>query len=284
MALLLPKVLSKMTNNKKQTDKTNGFTQHEIKHISPSNVALFRNATDQWVLRYLMKEKFSVGWAAHQGSSVEAGVDYGVFNGVTADECVEIACDRLMDLTKFRHDFAEQWEKKSKLVDRMVRTALEQLMPLGKPALPARGSKQHGVEINARFREGEGGTVKCIGYLDFWYPEHNLVVDLKTTSKAPSGFSLDHGIQATIYKKAVGSNPDVKFLYCLTRIKDPYMWLELEDEQANKFLKIFKHNVIQMENFLSLSDDKEKLQKSVPYNPSTFYWSDAEEIKDKWYA
>lgn len=270
------------------TDDTNGFITHGIERISVSNANKFREAPDAWACQYLGKYRFPTGWAAVQGQAVESGVEYGLFNGAGIDDCVKQAVDRLKDLSLMLNNRPEELEKRIPIVSRMTETALENLMPLGAPEPPAQGSKQHSIGIPVRFRPGDNGTIDLIGYLDFWYPQHNLVVDLKTTSKSPSKWSLSHGIQAAVYQKAVegmtGKKPQVKFGYALTRQKDPWVMLELEDDDATRFLKQFKQTVIQMEKLLSLSDDSRTIIESLPHNPDTFYWNNAEEIAATFYG
>ena len=110
-------------------------------------------------------------------------------------------------------------------------------------------------------------------------------MDLKTTSKAPSKWSLSHGIQAAIPKavaQQTGQRPSVKFLYCLTRQKDPFVWLEMTE--GDEYLKKFKFTVTQMEKLLRLSDDSNEIIASIPHNPDSFYWNNAEEIAATFYG
>lgn len=266
----------------------NGFTTHGIERISVSNVNKYREAPDAWACQYLGGHRFPTGWPAVQGQAVEAGVEFGLFNGAGIDDCVKEAVHQLKENSMFLPNIAEQLEDRIPIVERMVTCALENLMPLGAPEQPAKGSRQHSIGIDVRFRPGEGGTVPLIGYLDFWYPQHNLVVDLKTTSKSPSRWSLSHGIQAAVYQKAVqamtGKKPDVKFGYALTRKKDPWVELDLDDEDAKRFLGIFKKTVKQMEALLNLSDNSLDIINALPHNPDSFYWNNAEEIAATFYG
>ena len=266
----------------------NGFTTHGIERISVSNVNKFREAPDAWACQYLGGHRFPTGWAAVQGQAVEAGVEFGLFNGAGIDDCVRESVHQLKENSMFLPNIAEQLEDRIPIVERMVACALENLMPLGAPEQPAKGSRQHSIGIDVRFRPGEGGTVPLIGYLDFWYPQHNLVVDLKTTSKSPSKWSLSHGIQAAVYQKAIqamtGKKPDVKFGYALTRKKDPWVELDLNDEDAKRFLGVFKRTVKQMEALLNLSDNSLDIINALPHNPDTFYWNNAEEIAATFYG
>ena len=267
---------------------TNGFITHNIERISVSNVNKFREAPDAWACQYLGGHRFPTGWAAVQGQAVENGVEYGLFNGAGIDDCVAQAVDRLKDLSVMLSNRPEELEKRIPIVKRMTETALENLMVLGAPEMPAKGSKQHSVGMSVRFRQGDDGTIKLLGFLDFYYPDKNLVIDLKTTSKAPTKFSLSHGIQAAVYQKAVelmtGKKPTVKFCYALTRKSDPWVELELTDDDAAHFLNSFKRTVKQMEALLNLSDNSEEIIAAIPHNPDSFYWSNAEEIAASFYS
>ena len=259
---------------------TNGFTTHGIDRISVSNVTKFLMAPSAWGVSYLMKEKFTAGFAAWQGNAVEAGVDEGLYNGVAIDECIKIAMDDLNERALLAPNKLEEMTKRTPIVAQMVTNALEQLLPLGQPDIPPDGKRQHEINIPVRFRKGKGGTVNNLGYLDYRWSETDerketpLVVDLKTTSKSPSSWSLSHGIQAAVYERAIElelqRKPEVKFLYCLTRKKDPFLWMQMDN--GSFYLDQFKRAVIRMEKFLSLSDDTQKLMDALPHDPDTFYW------------
>ena len=276
----LNRELREVTNNNQQKSTKNGFEIHGLKRISVSNVNKFREAPDAWACQYLGKQRFPSGWAAVQGQAVEAGVELSLFNGLGIDDAQQHAISFLKKESLFFDNKLEEIEKRTPIIKRMVENALEQLMPLGMPELPEEGKRQHSIKVPVRFAEGDNGTVDLIGYLDFWYPEHNLIVDLKTTSKAPSKWSLSHGIQAAVYQKAVsakhGKEPQVKFLYCLTRQKDPFIWMEMTE--GAEYLKKFKFTVQHMERLLRLSNDSNEIIASIPHNPDTFYWNNAQEI------
>ena len=259
---------------------------HGMERISVSNVNKFREAPDAWACQYLGGHRFPSGWAAVQGQAVEAGVEFGLFNGMGIDDCQAHAVEMLKDNSIMFKNRAEELEKRVPIVKRMTETALEQLMPLGAPEMPAQGQRQHSVGIPVRFAEGDNGTIELLGYLDFYYPQHNLVVDLKTTSKSPTKWSLSHGIQAAVYQRAVkamtGKEPEVKFLYVLTRQKDPFVWMEMTE--GAKYLAKFKQTVQQMEALLRLSSNSGDIIKALPHNPDSFYWNDAEEIAAAFYG
>lgn len=282
----MEEVLNNTANKTKQTQIKNGFELHNLKHISVSQVNKFREAPDAWVAQYLGKQRFPFGPAAVQGKAVEAGVDHGVYNDATDEECVDMVWEVFQSELMSMKDGAEQFAKRRDIMARMTVTALEQMRPLGKPELPPKGNSQHRFEVPIRFSEGEGGRVNALGFLDYWYPQHdNLVVDLKTTSKAPSDWSLSHGIQASVYEKAVAKltkkPAKVKFLYALTRQKDPYVWLTMED--SDYYMGVFKQTVRTMNNVLSTSGSVQDIIDITPHNPDSFYWNDAQDIANAFF-
>ena len=79
-----------------------------------------------------------------------------------------------------------------------------------------------------------------------------------------------------------GKPATVKFLYVLTRQKDPFVWLTMED--PDYYLNIFKRTIISLEALLSVSSDAADLLKIIPHNPDSFYWSGAEHIAAELYG
>jgi len=255
----------------------NPFETFQIKHLSPSNINKFIAAPDAWVASYIYKIHFPGGWAMHQGSAVESGVEYGVYNpDADVEECVEIATQSLIKGPFLLAGTEEQLTKRRPIVRQMVETALEQLRPLGVPTLPPRGNRQWKISVPVNLPDG--GTIDAVGYLDFRYP--NVVIDLKTTATAPSRLSLAHAIQGTIYQLAIaketGKRVPMKFLYVLRRKKDPFIWIELTEADSEEALAVIRHNVKSMFNILSRSRTKDEVRDLVPHDPSSFYWSDAE--------
>ena len=256
---------------------SNPFEDFDIRNLSPSNINKFIAAPDAWVASYIYKVRFPGGWAMHQGTSVERGVEYGIYNpDAEVEECVEIATRSLIKSPILMAGTEEQLAKRRPIVRQMVETALEQLRPYGVPLAPPRGDRQWKISIPVNLPDG--GVIDAIGYLDFRWPE--MVVDLKTTSSAPSRLSLSHAIQGTVYQMAVaketGEVLPMKFLYVLSRKKDPYVWIELTEDDSREALAVIRHNVRAMFNLLRVCRTKDEVRDMVPHDPSSFYWSDAE--------
>ena len=258
------------------TTITNGFIQHGIDHLSPSSLNMSMGSLSAWCVRYLLRQRFPSGWAAERGKAAENGVAAGLFNPDLSDEdCVKFALESFDNVAKIDDmlALADGKEKARKEVEAMVPLALAELRPLGVPTAPPIGENQRKIGLDCRFRPGENGTVHVMGYLDFYYSEIPLVVDLKTTGRMPSSFSQAHGIQAAIYARAMKC--PVRYLYVTPKAAK---WLEITEEEIEHYLEVVRDSVKRLERFLSLSDDGEKLARSAPYDPSSFYWRGASHL------
>ena len=283
MVLCLEKVLKtefdkSLQKYKEDLNLQNGFEMHGLDHISVSQVNKFRTASDAWFAQYMMNKKFPVGVSAWQGLAVEAGITAGLFNDWDVEQCIDRATDTFEKslITKDISNRAEIIEKHNPIIKRMVVNGYRLLKPFGKPTPPPANENQHKIEVPVML--DDKSRIKNLGYLDFVYADQHTIIDLKTSSRAPSGWSLSHGIQAAVYKESMraktgGENWTVKFLYVLTRQKDPFVWLEMED--TFPYMKVFKRTVNTMDRLLKISKDKNEIKKFIVHDPDTFYWNDA---------
>jgi hypothetical protein len=258
------------------TTDTNGFIRHNIDHLSPSSLNMSMGSLSAWCVRYLLRQRFPSGWAAERGKAVEVGVALGLFDmDRTVEECTAFALETFDNVAKIDDvlNLADGKEKARKEVEAMVPLALEELRPLGVPTAPPLGENQRKIGIDCRFRPGDNGTVHILGYLDFYYAEKPLVVDLKTTGRMPSSFSQAHGIQAAIYARAMKC--PVRYLYVTPKAAK---WLEITEEEIEHYLEVVRDSVKRLERFLNLSNDGEQLAKSAPLDPSSFYWRGASHL------
>ena len=246
----------------------NGFETHGIEHLSPSQVNKWIEAPSAWVVDKLLRQRFGVGIPAERGKAVESGVAMGLYHpDMPIGDCQARAIDVFNQGTALLSGLdPEARQNEHPVINSMVEIALGQLRPLGDPIWPAE-THQNRVEINCRFKPGDEGTIKVIGFLDFLYED--CIVDLKTTKRLPGKngkMSAPHARQAAIYARAAGL--PTKFLY--VGPKD-YRWLDAEDVDVH--LETIKGQVKRLEKFLSLSDDPKILASVVPHNPNSFYWN-----------
>jgi len=248
-----------------------GFKHQGIKHLSCSSLNLAQEAIDVWVSRYLFGNKGTYGAAAQRGIAVEDAVVQVLALGADIDEAIASATKAFN--AKFPLALDDKTIKERDVIAPMVKIAVEELEQYGKPEFPDHGG-QHKV---TRIMKCGDWEIPVIGYLDLVYPQHGLIVDLKTTNRIPSIMSAPHRRQRCFYARCEG-NKAVKFLYVS---KAKAKWLEggnIKEEMA-----IMKAQAMRLEKFLSLGD-RELLRSIVPVNPNTFYWNGEENTRKELYG
>jgi len=241
----------------------NAFHTHGITHLSASSVNLFVAAPAMWACSYLMKKRTGVGPAAHRGTAIEAGVEAGLFDpAMPVEECQKIAEAKYHTLTRLSGD--GRIEKERAAIAPSVVHALAELRRYGIPAAAPDGDRQHKIE-----RTLPGVPVPIWGFLDFWYPGHGIIVDLKTTARIPSAISEPHARQGALYA-GEGGNSQVRMAY-VSSAKIAVYVVEDVDARMAEFVRIAQA----MERLLSLSDDSEKLTRCFAPDLTSFYWGDA---------
>lgn len=248
---------------------TDGFTKHGIDHLSASNINLWSNAPDVWVMQYLYGIRTPMGPAPWRGICVEDAVVEVLCGGKLTE-----ALDKAHEKFNSRFMIADDnTSREAARINPMVEIAVEELKQYGKPEFPEDG-RQEKISITAK---GEDWAIPVIGYLDLVFPDHGVVIDLKTTGRIPSTMSAEHQLQRCIYAKAKG-NMAVKFLY----VSDKKSAL-LEDGDVNDLLTQSKVQITRMEKFLRTLD-KEQAKAIVPMQPSSFYWKGAEDLRKEFYG
>jgi hypothetical protein len=251
------------------TQDTDGFQRHNIDHLSASSINLWANAPDLWVMQYLHGKRTGMGPAPWRGICVEDAVVETLCGGKQAE-----AIDKAME--KFHSRFMignDETAREAARIAPMVEIAVQELAQYGKPEFPE-DERQEKISITAK---GDGWSIPVIGFLDLVYPDHGLVIDLKTTGRIPSAMSAEHQLQRAIYAKAKG-NMAVKFLY----VSEKKASL-LEDGDPTELLAQAKVQITRMEAFLRTLD-KEQAKEIVPINPASFYWKGAEELRKEFYG
>jgi len=241
---------------------TSAFEKHGISHLSASSINLFIAQPAMWCVSYLMKRRTPVGPAAHRGTAIEAGIEAGLFDPqMPVEECQRIAQEKFHSLTRLSAD--ARIDKERATIDGSVEVGLKELRQYGVPEAPE-GDRQHKI-----VRMIEGIPIPIWGYLDFWWPQHGVIVDLKTTSRVPSSVSDAHARQGAFYAGA-NSNQQVRMAYLSEKKIAVYVV-----EDVGRHLYTFVTAAQAIERLLSLSDDSEKLTRCFVPDLSSFYWGDA---------
>lgn len=235
-----------------------GFVKHNINHTSPSSINMWAEAPDAWVAKYVLGAKFSFSPAARAGVLAEKAV-VNVLCGMGEAAAIDAVLGEFNQATVF--DKSDKTLARRDMIAPMVKLAVAELKQYGEPEFDNGNQKK--IEINCRV---DDWTIPVIGYLDFHFPQHGLVIDLKTTSRMPSEMSAAHLRQQAVYRAAM-ANHAVKFLYVTPKKAAMY-----EPESTDETLAQIKSILRRQNNFL-LAGDAETLRGIVPVSDS-YYWSD----------
>ena len=237
----------------------NPFAAYGIEHLSPSSCNTFIASPAMFVLQKCLRKATSVGAAAHRGTSVETGVAHGLFDrAATLTQCVDKAIAQFDELTAKLDDPRKDKERDN--VPGMVAMGLEELRAYGVPSA-AQGKVS---------RDVAGLSVPIIGYFDFEWEKHGILVDLKSIAACPSAIKINHARQVSLYKAERG-NASARITYVTPKKVATYV-LENSDQHIKALETIAKA----VQKFLSVSDDAMELASMVVPDVDSFYFNDPE--------
>lgn len=226
----------------------------KLERHSPSSLNLFCAAPAMYVLERILGQRQPVGSPAHRGTAVEDGVTHGLMN-LTADvqDCINVALKKYDTISALSSD--KRREDYRATIPDMVKTALEELRPYGTPS-----RCQGFVEWRP-----DGLASPIVGYFDYEWEQHGVLVDLKTTEKLPSAIKVPHARQVALYTQS--DNVDARLTYTTPKKRATYR-LENVREHRNALHQI----ALRVERFLSLSDDPEFFAGITAPDYESFYW------------
>jgi hypothetical protein len=174
-----------------------------------------------------------------------------------AERRLRLAMRRYRELSALSSDTRK--DKYGNGIDAMVLRALTEIRPYGVPT-----------DLQG-FVEWKPDGLRCpiVGYYDFAWSDHGIVVDLKTTEALPSKIKTGHARQVALY--AMSDNMDARLTY-VTPIKSATYQLENIRQHRDALHQI----AIRVEKFLSLSDDPEFFLSITAPDCESFYWSPPE--------
>lgn len=223
---------------------------------SPSSLNLFCASPAMFVLERVIGRRQPVGAAAHRGTAVEAGIAAGLADlDRDVEECVEVAVTKYRTLIALCGD--PRVEVCGRAIPDMVRHGLAELRPYGAPT-----SSQGFVQW-----QPDGLKAPIVGFYDFAWEQHGIVVDLKTTERLPSEIKLPHARQVALYAAAISDNVDPRLTYVTPQKRATY---RLENVRAHReaLLRI----ALIVERFLALSDDPGFFTSITAPDFESFYW------------
>jgi hypothetical protein len=142
----------------------------------------------------------------------------------------------------------------------MVKIGLSELRPYGKPS-----STQGAVSVDI-----PGLAVPIIGFYDFFWENHGILIDLKTSSRLTSKVEASHARQVSLYHKFLdGKANDVRISYVTPKKCATYR----VDNIADHFSALVRVSLA-IQTFLSKAQTKEELSSMVVPDVESFYYND----------
>jgi len=244
---------------------SNGFDLHGIGHLSASSLNLWASEPAVWAMERLLGHRGPGSAFMARGKAVEDGIHLGLLD---ASEPVEAciaralaAYDREMALTA---DARRESERDQ--IAGYVEHGLAELRQYGVPT-----AYQDRIEMRL-----DDVAVPLIGYIDWRFDQHGLIVDLKTSARLPSAISLAHARQGAIYARAHG-NYAMRFAYVkpVASKKDgrAVTVYELPAADIDRQLAALRQIALRLGRFLAVSKDPQELCGLLVPDYERFHWS-----------
>jgi hypothetical protein len=120
--------------------------------------------------------------------------------------------------------------------------------------------------------------VPIIGFIDFRYDQHGLLIDLKTGERLPSAISLAHARQGAVYACA-RANYGMRFAYsrptAMKRDGRAVAVYELDRTEVSRQLVALRQIALRLERFLSITSDARELCGLIVPDYERHQWSNA---------
>lgn len=236
---------------------TDGFALHGITHLSASSINAYATDLGLWCMERLMKMKTQVGCAAHRGTAIEAGVSAGLLDPSLPIEVAQaIAIQEYAKLTAFSSDPKREQEREA--VEPSVAVAIDELRKYGIPDMVQ-------YKIEKRLPDV---SIPLIGYIDFGWSQHGIILDLKTALKLSSTIANGHARQVAGY--IYETNFEGRVCYTTPKKLAVYQLTDAE-RRINEVVQIAHR----MNKFLSLSSDAKELTSIIVPNYDHFFWNNS---------
>jgi hypothetical protein len=244
---------------------SSGFEKHGVAHLSASSLNLWATEPAVWLMERLLGHRSPPSALMARGRAVEDGVHAGLMDAaLPAEACVKRALatyDREMTLNP-----DERRDSERTLIPGYVEHGLGELRQYGVPS-----AYQDRCELRL-----DDVPVPLIGFIDWRFDEHGLIVDLKTSERLPSAISLSHACQGAIYARAHG-NYGMRFAYVKPTAgkKDgrAVVVYELERTEIDRQLAALREIALRLERFLALSTDARQLCGLIVPDYERFHWT-----------
>ena len=242
--------------------------------LSFSHINEFAFQRDRWALRRIFGYEFPSSAAAERGKAVESGLNMWL-NGIDKQEAI----------VKMENEF----DANCKLFD-APKTSEERynLIPLfeeGVEAFSQFSFKWNLLDYQKKVELDIHG-VPLIGYTDFHFEDkqtkEDFYIDLKTTKRKPTGLSMSHAMQQSIYQR--GTNANQKLWYLIAN-KSGAKFESMSLVDYDTPMKVCEHIISAMANYLRTVDTLDDVKNTIIPNPDDWIWRDTavlEARKEVW--
>lgn len=244
---------------------TDGYQQWGWTHLSASALSTYINEPALFLMERLLGFRGPTNAAMARGKAAEEGIHLGLMDPkVPVEQCIGRALSVYDTEMRFSGDAGREKERDN--LAGYVENGLAELRQYGVPS-----GYQQKISIDLH-----GVSIPVIGYIDWEYAQHGLIVDLKTTERLPSSLSVAHARQGAIYAKAFG-NFGMRFCYAKPKASKSdgrsCIVLELDRERAAQEIAALTNIAQRLERFLRISKDPHELLGLVCPNYESFYWN-----------
>lgn len=229
------------------------FEHHNIKHLSPSSLNLWRDQPALWAVKYLMRIRENMGAAVWRGHAVEAGLAHWLHTG---DE--DVSENKALDHFRFRHEEAGSPD------DPDYDKELDAILPmLGEACKAFAGRKKPLLQLRVE-HWFDGLEVPVIGYVDFAFEDADY--DLKSTHRCPSEPRPDHARQVALYTAARGKPGHLVYVTPKKHVSYPV--------EPEEHLEAMRRDALSLQRFLDRVKNGSDALEMLPANLDHYRWSD----------
>ena len=252
------------------------FEKFDLLPLSFSHLNEFAFYRERWALKRIFGYEFPTSASGIRGQCVESGVNM-FLNGIPLEEATEKM-------------LAEYDTNCSRINDPKVDDERNNLVPL--LHLGTKEFQKYAYSWNLltyqKKVELEIDTIPFVGYTDFHFEDkktkEDFYIDLKTSKSLPQRVSISHAMQQSIYKHATNATQHLWYLKNPTKTKDAeFIAMSLDD--YGEPMRICKHILKVMGNFLKTVDTPDDVKDSLVPNPDNWIWKEPTVLqarKDVW--
>lgn len=235
----------------------NPFETHGIKHLSASSLNTFAAEPAMWVLQKLAGKQTPAGYAAHRGTASESGIVAGLLNpDMPIVEAQQIGLTEFDKLSASSKDPKALKERAG--IPGIIEQGIKKLRTAGIP-----DQIQYRIDTNL-----PGIPIPFVGYVDVGWTRLGIRLDIKSKLRMPTDIEQAHKRQVGLYIHGTNCTGRVAYF-------TPTQEMVFVLEEAPRYVEELRQIALRLQNFLALSDDRERLIRAVVPNYNSFYWSDA---------